>query len=101
MCAIYLKTRTGICALPRLPSGQARVAAGRFSLATTAIATTLYFPAMVATPRNTDVQALYERLVDAGKPKTCAPGAAMRFYPLEKLIDLHDEYTWHFKIVII
>ena len=38
----------------------------------------LYFPAMVATRRNPDVQALYERLVDAGKPKMCALGAAMR-----------------------
>ncbi len=38
----------------------------------------LYFPAMVATRRNPDVQALYDRLVDAGKPKMCALGAAMR-----------------------
>lgn len=38
----------------------------------------LYFPAMVATRRNPDVQALYERLVEAGKPKMCALGAAMR-----------------------
>ena len=38
----------------------------------------LYFPAMVATRRNPDVQALYERLVVAGKPKMCALGAAMR-----------------------
>ena len=35
-------------------------------------------PAMVATRRNPDVQALYERLVVAGKPKMCALGAAMR-----------------------
>jgi hypothetical protein len=33
---------------------------------------------MVATRRNPDVQALCERLVDAGKPKMCALGAAMR-----------------------
>ena len=38
----------------------------------------LYFPAMVATRRNPDVQALYERLVEGGKPKMCALGAAMR-----------------------
>lgn len=38
----------------------------------------LYFPAMVATRKNPDVQALYQRLVDAGKPKMCALGAAMR-----------------------
>ena len=38
----------------------------------------LYFPAMVASRRNPDVQALYERLVGAGKPKRCALGAAMR-----------------------
>ena len=38
----------------------------------------LYFPAMVASQRNPDVQALYERLVQAGKPKMCALGAAMR-----------------------
>jgi len=34
----------------------------------------LYFPAMVATRRNPDVQALYERLVDAGKPKNVCAG---------------------------
>ena len=33
---------------------------------------------MVATRKNPDVQALYERLVAAGKPKMCALGAAMR-----------------------
>ena len=38
----------------------------------------LYFPDMVATRKNPDVQALYQRLVDAGKPKMCALGAAMR-----------------------
>ena len=38
----------------------------------------LYFPAMVATRKNPDVQALYERLVGAGRPKMCALGAAMR-----------------------
>lgn len=38
----------------------------------------LYFPAMVASQKNPDVQALYERLVGAGKPKMCALGAAMR-----------------------
>jgi transposase len=38
----------------------------------------LFFPAMVATRKNPDVQALYERLVVAGKPKMCALGAAMR-----------------------
>jgi transposase len=38
----------------------------------------LYFPAMVASRKNPDVQALYDRLVDAGKPKMCALGAAMR-----------------------
>jgi transposase len=38
----------------------------------------LYFPAMVASRKNPDVQALYERLVEAGKPKMCALGAAMR-----------------------
>lgn len=38
----------------------------------------LYFPAMVASRKNPDVQAHYERLVDAGKPKMCALGAAMR-----------------------
>ena len=38
----------------------------------------LYFPAMVATRKNPDVQALYERLVEAGRPKMCALGAAMR-----------------------
>ena len=37
-----------------------------------------YFPAMVATRKNPDVRALYERLLDAGKPKMCALGAAMR-----------------------
>jgi len=38
----------------------------------------LYFPAMVASRKNPDVRALYERLVDDGKPKMCALGAAMR-----------------------
>ena len=38
----------------------------------------LYFPAMVASRKNPDVQALYERLVEPGKPKMCALGAAMR-----------------------
>ena len=38
----------------------------------------LYFLAMVATRRNPDVQALYERLLEAGKPRRCALGAAMR-----------------------
>ena len=38
----------------------------------------LYFPAMVAPRKNPDVQALYQRLVGAGKPKMCALGAAMR-----------------------
>jgi len=33
---------------------------------------------MVATRRNPDVQALYERLLEAGKPRRCALGAAMR-----------------------
>jgi hypothetical protein len=30
---------------------------------------------MVASRKNPDVQVLYERLVDAGKPKMCALGA--------------------------
>ena len=38
----------------------------------------LYFPAMVATRKNPDVQALYERLLAADKTKMCALGAAMR-----------------------
>ena len=33
---------------------------------------------MVASRKNPDVQALYERLLEAGKPKMCALGAAMR-----------------------
>jgi len=38
----------------------------------------LYFPAMVATRKNPDIKALYERLLAAGKTKMCALGAAMR-----------------------
>jgi len=38
----------------------------------------LYFPAMVATRKNPDIQALYERLLAADKSKMCALGAAMR-----------------------
>ena len=38
----------------------------------------LYFPAMVATRKNPDIQALYERLLAADKTKMCALGAAMR-----------------------
>jgi transposase len=38
----------------------------------------LYFPTMVASRKNRDVQALYGRLVNAGKPKMYALGAAMR-----------------------
>ncbi len=38
----------------------------------------LYFPAMVATRKNPDIKALYERLLAADKSKMCALGAAMR-----------------------
>jgi transposase len=38
----------------------------------------LFFPAMVATRKNPDIQALYERLLAADKSKMCALGAAMR-----------------------
>ena len=38
----------------------------------------LYFPAMVATRKNPDIRALYERLLAADKSKMCALGAAMR-----------------------
>jgi transposase len=38
----------------------------------------LYFPAIVATRKNPDVKALYERLLAADKTKMCALGAAMR-----------------------
>ena len=38
----------------------------------------LYFPAMVATRKNPDIQALYERLLAADKTKMCALGAAMK-----------------------
>ena len=38
----------------------------------------LYFPAMVATRKNPDIQAQYDRLTQAGKSKMCALGAAMR-----------------------
>ncbi len=38
----------------------------------------LYFPAMVATRKNPDIKALYERLLAADKTKMCALGAAMR-----------------------
>ena len=38
----------------------------------------LFFPAMVATRKNPDIQALYERLLAADKTKMCAIGAAMR-----------------------
>ncbi|MDY0351080.1 MAG: IS110 family transposase [Desulfobulbaceae bacterium] len=38
----------------------------------------LYMPAIVATKCNPDVQALYERLIRAGKTKMAAVGAAMR-----------------------
>jgi transposase len=38
----------------------------------------LFFPAMVATRKNPDIQALYERLLAADKTKMCALGAAMR-----------------------
>ena len=38
----------------------------------------LYFPAIVATRKNPDIQALYERLLAADKTKMCALGAAMR-----------------------
>ena len=36
------------------------------------------FPAMVATRKNPDIKALYERLLAADKTKMCALGAAMR-----------------------
>jgi transposase len=38
----------------------------------------LFFPAMVATRKNPDIKAQYERLLAAGKTKMCALGAAMR-----------------------
>jgi len=38
----------------------------------------LFFPAMVATRKNPDIKALYERLLAADKTKMCALGAAMR-----------------------
>lgn len=38
----------------------------------------LFFPAMVATRKNPDIKAQYERLLEAGKAKMCALGAAMR-----------------------
>ena len=38
----------------------------------------LFFPAMVATSKNPDVKAQYERLLTNGKSKMCAIGAAMR-----------------------
>jgi len=38
----------------------------------------LFFPAMVATRKNPDINAQYERLLEAGKTKMCALGAAMR-----------------------
>ncbi len=38
----------------------------------------LYFPAIVATRKNPDIKALYERLLAADKTKMCALGAAMR-----------------------
>jgi len=38
----------------------------------------LYFPAMVATQKNPDIKAFYERLLAADKTKMCALGAAMR-----------------------
>ena len=38
----------------------------------------LFFPAMVATRKNPDIKAQYERLLEAGKTKMCALGAAMR-----------------------
>ena len=37
-----------------------------------------FFPAMVATRKNPDIKALYERLLAADKTKMCALGAAMR-----------------------
>ena len=38
----------------------------------------LYFPAMVATRKNPDIKAQYDRLLAAEKTKMCALGAAMR-----------------------
>ena len=38
----------------------------------------LYFPAMVATRKNPDIKAQYDRLLAADKTKMCALGAAMR-----------------------
>ena len=38
----------------------------------------LYFPALVATSKNPDIKALYERLLAVDKTKMCALGAAMR-----------------------
>jgi len=38
----------------------------------------LFFPAMVASSKNPDIKAQYERLLAAGKTKMCALGAAMR-----------------------
>jgi transposase len=38
----------------------------------------LFFPAMVATSKNPDIKAQYERLLANGKSKMCANGAAMR-----------------------
>ena len=38
----------------------------------------LYFPAMVATRKNPDIKAQYDRLLAADKSKMCALGAAMR-----------------------
>jgi len=36
----------------------------------------VYYSAMVASRKNRDVPALYERLVQAGRPKMCVLGAA-------------------------
>lgn len=43
-----------------------------------AIRAKLYFAAITASRYNPDVKALYERLLDKGKSKMCAIGAAMR-----------------------
>jgi transposase len=60
-------------------SGSTRYRRPRLSKAGNArLRQSLFFPAMVASSKNPDIKAQYERLLAAGKTKMCALGAAMR-----------------------
>lgn len=47
----------------------------------------LYFPAMAASRKNPDVQALHQRLVEGGNPKMCALGLLCARATLAAMVD--------------